>query len=102
MCVLTLYIHVAVTTYLRLIKKPQQLVLLQAPPGITILGTDVIVVVAVPVSLCVSIGFLLHTQPQSASSTGLIVAAQYGRDEMVHLLVSSGADPNVQTTVSVE
>ena len=90
-------VHVAVT---RLIKKPQQLVLLQAPP--TILGTDVIVVVAVPVSLCVSIGFLLHTQPQSASGTGLIVAAQYGRDEMVHLLVSSGANPNVQTTVSVE
>ena len=45
-------VHVAVTTYLRPIKKP---VLLQAPP--TILGTDVIVVV-VPVSLCVSIGFL--------------------------------------------
>ena len=36
-------VHVAVTTYLRLIKK--QLVLLQAPP--TILGTDMIVVVAV-------------------------------------------------------
>ena len=41
-------VHTFVTTYLRLIKKPQQLVLLQAPP--TILGTDVIVVVAVTVS----------------------------------------------------
>ena len=50
-------VHVAVTTYLRPIKKP---VLLQAPP--TILGTDVIVVVAVPVSLCVSIrGFSYYT-----------------------------------------
>ena len=43
-----------------------------------------------------------HTQPQHEATTGLMFAALYGRDEVVHLLLASGADPNIQDIVSGE
>ena len=39
-------------------------------------------------------------QPQNEASTGLIIAALYDNSEVVHLLLVSGADPNIQNTVS--
>ena len=40
-------------------------------------------------------------QPQTYdASTGLMFAAASGRSEVAHLLLASGADPNIQDTVS--
>lgn len=39
-------------------------------------------------------------QPQNEANTGLIIATLYGNNEVVHLLLVSGADPEIQNAVS--
>ena len=44
--------------------------------------------------------YISPIQPQNKANTGLILAAVRGSSEVVHLLLVSGADPNIQNTVS--
>ena len=44
--------------------------------------------------------YISPIQPQNEANTGLIIAALYGNSEVVHLLLVSGADPNIQNAVS--